>query len=108
MSGEPDKKIVYFSRVPLETVLAPTAALVKWLSDTTTLPTCMLVQRTIGNMADYRPQVILSRLRATPGLSNVRFSVPLEKKDRMLICARSSNETTKSEKEQSANGSAST
>ncbi len=105
MSDEQQSKIVYFIRVPLETVLAPNAALVKWFQNIATHPTCMLVQKTIGNRADFKPQVIMKKLRDTFGPNNVAFSVPSEKPDRMLICARSSRETTKLEKEPSANGS---
>src|SRR3569833_4215856 len=107
MSDEQPNKIHYFLRVPLETVLAPTAALVKWLADIDTHPTCMLVQKTIGNVAQYNPQVILKRLRDTFGPTNVRFSVLSEKPARMLICARSSKEITRLEKEPSASGSGS-
>lgn len=107
MSDEQPNKTHYLLRVPLETVLAPTAALVKWLQDIDTHPTCMLVQKTIGNVADWKPQVMLSKLRGISELTSVAFSVLLEKPDRIVICGRSSIETTKLEKEPSANGSGS-
>lgn len=106
MSDAPHPKIARLIRPPLRMVNAYNAILAEWFKITGTRPIYLLLRA--EGMERLVPQVIMSRLRDTYGPSGVVFSVLSEKKDRMLICAWSSNEITESGKQLSPDGQPST
>jgi hypothetical protein len=107
-SERQQRKIAWVIRVPLLAVSAYNVALGTWLKNAPILPIYLLVLSPdlMGNTMTH--QGITSKLRDTYADLGVAFSVTSEKQGRILICAYSSNETTKSEKEHWFRGQEST
>jgi hypothetical protein len=101
--ARPLSKIVWLTRARLETAVALDARLVASLKTDPTRPIYLLFRE-----AAMRPQVIISKLRDIYGPSGVLFSVLSEKPGRLVICAWSCSETTKSESPPSSDGPGST
>lgn len=92
------KQIAFVIHARYETVYVKDARLEKWLQSTHTSPISLyiLIKPTAEErqILGFRPQVIISKLRATYQQTGVRFSVLSEKHGRMLICVSSSKRTT--------------